>query len=82
MSTLSMELAPQVGLTDEVLAQKIRSHLSSRSNTVYRQLSVAVNDRVATLRGKAGSYYQRQLWLHEVKSFGELDGIVDQIEVA
>jgi len=82
MSTLSMELSPHMNLTDDLIAQRIRSHMSAKNRATDHSLSVEVSDRVATLRGRARSYYQRQLWLHDVKSFAELDGIVDLIEVA
>ncbi|WP_425613862.1 BON domain-containing protein [Anatilimnocola sp. NA78] len=82
MSTLSMELSPHMDLSDDLLAERIRSHMSTKNRATEKLLSVEVSDRVATLRGQARSYYQRQLWLHDVKSFAELDGIVDLIEVA
>jgi hypothetical protein len=77
-----MELSPQVELTDNILAERIRSHIVARHRIAERRLDVEVNSRVATLRGKAASYYQRQLWLHDAKSFKEVDQIVDLIEVA
>jgi osmotically-inducible protein OsmY len=82
MSALSMELNPHLDANDEVLAQRIRNHLMTKHRLAERKLSVEVNDKVATIRGQATSYYQRQLWLHEVKSFKDLDGVVDLIEVA
>ena len=82
MSALSMDLAPHVDVTDDVLAQRIRSHIVTRHRIADRRLMVEVNCGVATLRGWAPSYYQRQLWLHDAKSFKEVDQIVDLIEVA
>jgi osmotically-inducible protein OsmY len=82
MSTLSMDLSPQMDLTDDLLAQRIRSHIVNKHRIAARRLVVEVNDRVATLRGRAASYYQRQLWLHDAKSFKEVEQIIDLIEVA
>ena len=82
MSSLSLELSPQVGQNDEVLAQRIRAHIVSKHRIAERRLLVEVSDRVATLRGWAPSYYQRQLWLHDARSFDEVEQIVDLIEVA
>ena len=82
MTSLSMELNPHVDLTDDdILAERIRAHIISRHRIAERRLDVEVNSRVATLRGQAESYYQRQLWLHDAKSFKEVEQIVDLIEV-
>lgn len=82
MSVLSMELNPHLDATDEVLAQRIRNRLMTKHRLAERKLSVEVKDKVVTIRGLATSYYQRQLWLHEMKSFEGLEGVVDLIEVA
>ena len=82
MSTLSMDLSPQMDLSDDLLAQRIRSHIITKHRLAERRLEVEVNEKVATLRGRAASYYQRQLWLHDAKSFKEVEQIVDLIEVA
>lgn len=82
MSSLSMELCPHPEMSDDLLAQRIRSHIVDKHRLAERRLTVEVNDRVATLRGRANTYYQRQLWLHDVKSFKEVDQVVDLIEVA
>ncbi|WP_254508333.1 BON domain-containing protein [Anatilimnocola floriformis] len=80
MSSLSMDLAPQVD--NEALAQRIREHIVSKHRIAERRLLVEVSAGVATLRGWAPTYYQRQLWLHDARSFGEVEQIVDLIEVA
>lgn len=82
MSALSMDLCPRTEVSDDLLAQRIRSHIINKHRIAERRLTVEVNDRVATLRGRAASYYQRQLWLHDVKSFKEVEEVVDLIEVA
>ena len=82
MSALSMELCPHPEVSDDLLAQRIRSHIVNKHRIAERRLMVEVNDRVATLRGRAASYYQRQLWLHDVKPFKEVEEVVDLIEVA
>jgi len=82
MSSLSMDLAPQVNLNDRVLAERIRSHIVNKHRVAARRLEVEVNSKVAILRGQAETYYQRQLWLHDAKSFKEVEQIVDLIEVA
>jgi hypothetical protein len=82
MSALSMDLCPHTELSDDLLAQRIRQHIINKHRIAERRLMVEVNDRVATLRGRAASYYQRQLWLHDVKSFKEVEEVVDLIEVA
>ncbi len=82
MSSLSMDLSPQIDLSDDLLAQRIRSHIVSKHRIADRRLSIEVSEKVATLRGRAASFYQRQLWLHDVKSFKEVEGVVDLIEVA
>lgn len=81
MSYLSMEFSPQMDVSDDLLAQKIRSHIVTKHKVAELRLLVEVNSRVATLRGRAPSYYQRQLWLQGVKSFKEVEQIVDLIEV-
>jgi hypothetical protein len=77
-----MDLSPHIELTDDLLAQRIRSHIINKHHVAERRLMVEVNSKVATLRGRAASYYQRQLWLHDVKSFKEVEQVVDLIEVA
>ena len=57
------------------------SHIVTKHRVAERRLMVEVNSRVATLRGRAPSYYQRQVWLHDAKSFKEVEQIVDLIEV-
>lgn len=81
MSALSMDLCPHAELPDDLLAQRIRSHIITKHRVAERRLIVEVSDKVATLRGRAASYYQRQLWLHDVKSFKEVQEVVDLIEV-
>jgi osmotically-inducible protein OsmY len=82
MSALSMDLCPHTEMSDELLAQRIRSHIMKKHRIREPRLTVEVNDGVATLRGRASSYYQRQLWLHDVKSFKEVEEVIDLIEVA
>jgi hypothetical protein len=82
MSSMSMDLSPRVDANDDLLAQRIRSHIVTKHRIAERRLMVEVSDNVATLRGWAPSYYQRQLWLHDAKSFKEVEQIVDLIEVA
>ncbi len=82
MSSMSMDLSPQVDVNDDLLAQRIRSHIVTKHRVAEQRLMVEVSDNVATLRGWAPSYYQRQLWLTDAKSFKEVEQIVDLIEVA
>lgn len=81
MSNLSMELTPQMDVNDDLLAQRIRAQVATRNRVADQRLSIEVNSRVATLRGQAASYYQRQQWLHDAKSVKEVEEVVDLIEV-
>jgi osmotically-inducible protein OsmY len=81
MSNLSMELTPSMDVNDDLLAQRIRARIANRQRGAERRLTVEVNSKVATLRGRAASYYQRQQWLHDAKSVSEVEEIVDLIEV-
>lgn len=82
MSNLSMDLTPHIDASDDLLAQRIRAHIVNKHQVAARRLVVEVNSKVATLKGRAASYYQRQLWLHDAKSFEEVEQIIDLIEVA
>jgi hypothetical protein len=81
MSNLSMDHISPKELSDDLLAQRIRSHIVTKHRVAEPRLLVEVSSRVATLRGRAPSYYQRQLWLQGAKSFKEVEQIVDLIEV-
>jgi osmotically-inducible protein OsmY len=81
MSNLSMDLTPQMDSSDDLLAERIRERIANRHRYADRRVTVEVNSKVATLRGHAASYYQRQQWLHDAKSVKEVEDIVDLIEV-
>jgi osmotically-inducible protein OsmY len=81
MSNLSMELTTVMDSHDDLLAERIRARIANRHRWAERRVTVEVNSKVATLRGRAASYYQRQQWLHDAKSVQEVEEVVDLIEV-
>jgi osmotically-inducible protein OsmY len=81
MSNLSMELTPVMDSNDDLLAERIRARIANRHRWAVRRVTVEVNSKVATLRGRAASYYQRQQWLHDAKSVQDVEEVVDLIEV-
>jgi osmotically-inducible protein OsmY len=66
---------------DDQLVQRIRQQLVARSGWAASRLSVDVQEGVATLRGVADSYYQKQLWLHGTQHIPGVVGIHDEITV-
>jgi len=60
---------------------EIAHYLHSRHGEHGRRLRIDVQNGQVVLRGRAESYYQKQLWLHGALQVAGAGGIVDQIEV-
>jgi osmotically-inducible protein OsmY len=66
---------------DERLAQMVSLAIRQRGPRSARELTVLAHQSVVTLRGKARSFYERQLLLHAARRVPGVRQIVDEIEV-
>jgi hypothetical protein len=60
---------------------EITHYLHSRYGEHGRRLRIDVQDGRVVLRGRANTYYQKQLWLHGALQVAGAGGVVDEIEV-
>jgi osmotically-inducible protein OsmY len=79
--TTTATLSAPAQSSSATLADQIVSNLQSKHGPVRTRLRIDVEEDVATLRGVAPSFYQKQLWLHAAASVRGISRVVDHIEV-
>jgi len=67
---------------DGELERRVLSTLLQRQVPALRQISVAVQDGIVTLKGRVQSFYERQLCLICCQRVAGVRKLVDLIEVA
>ena len=67
---------------DELLARNVRNFVLGRIQPATNHVDVDADCGTVTLKGRVGSFYQKQLWLHGTKRVvGEDTVIQDEITV-
>jgi osmotically-inducible protein OsmY len=67
--------------TDERLVQMVTLAIGERRARAVAGLTVVAQQSVVTLRGRARSFYEKQLLLHAVQRVPGVRQIADEIEV-
>jgi osmotically-inducible protein OsmY len=66
---------------DRQLADRVAALLAQRNVPSLRRLQVEARGGIVTLRGRVGSFYEKQLSHHTVRQVAEVSQLVDFIEV-
>ena len=76
-------LAPPVPLAseDEQLARRVRNFILARILPAANYVDVEAEGEIVTLRGRVGTFYQKQLWLNGAQRVAGVRQVIDQIEV-
>jgi osmotically-inducible protein OsmY len=67
--------------SDAHLAARVRNVLLSKVNPGRGQLDVVAHGGVVTLRGRVGSFYHKQLWIHGAQRVVGVERVVDELDV-
>jgi osmotically-inducible protein OsmY len=67
--------------SDTHLATRVRNFLLSKVMPGRGQLDVAADGGVVTLRGRVGSFYHKQLWIHGAQRVAGVHRVVDELDV-
>ena len=67
---------------DELLASQIVQQLAVTNRARLRRLSVAVRAGEVTLRGRVGSFHEKQIAIQACRALSGIDRLVDAVEVA
>lgn len=82
---MSLVVAPDplayASFSDTQLATRVRNALLSKVNPGRGQLEVVACGGIVTLRGRVGSFYHKQLWIHGAQRVGGVERVVDELEV-
>ena len=68
--------------TDSLLASTISTHLSETNRASLRRLSVNVADGEVTLRGRVGSFHEKQIAIQTCRVLPGIDRLIDAVEVS
>lgn len=66
---------------DRNLATRVRNFLLSKVMPGRGQLDVDASDGVVTLRGRVGSFYHKQLWIHGAQRVAGVHRVIDELDV-
>jgi len=66
---------------DEVLAKNVRNFVLDRIQPATNHVEVDAHCGTVTLRGRVGSFYQKQLWLHGAQRVAGVRRVVDELDV-
>lgn len=81
MNSLAPTAMAYETFSDTHLAARVRNFLLSKISPGRGQLDVAVDSGVVTLRGRVGSFYQKQLWIHGAQRVAGVQRVVDELDV-
>jgi osmotically-inducible protein OsmY len=70
-----------VSISDERLAHAISSAIRATRVRPMAGLTIAVTSDVVTLRGRARSFYEKQLLVHAVRHVPGVCQVVDEVDV-
>jgi osmotically-inducible protein OsmY len=68
--------------TNDDLARRVKIFLSSRHQPAFRHLHIEAQGGTVTLRGKVGSFYEKQLSYQCCSRVAGVVKIVDQVDVS
>lgn len=66
---------------DELLARNVRNFVLGRIQPATNHVDVEADGGTVTLRGRVGSFYQKQLWLHGAKQVAGVRRVIDELDV-
>jgi osmotically-inducible protein OsmY len=66
---------------DRQLADRVSALLAQRNVPSLRRLQVEARGSIVTLRGRVGSFYEKQLSHHAVRQIAEVSQLIDLIDV-
>jgi osmotically-inducible protein OsmY len=66
---------------DRQLADRVLALLAQRNVPSLRRLQVEARGSIVTLRGRVGSFYEKQLSHHAVRQVAEVSQLIDLIDV-
>jgi len=73
---------PVVDFTeDELLARNVRNFVLGRIQPATNHVDVDADCGTVTLRGRVGSFYLKQLWLHGAQRVAGVRRVIDELEV-
>lgn len=82
MMTATAEGHPVVEFSeDELLARNVRSFVFGRIQPAANHVDVEAESGTLTLRGRVGSFYQKQLWLHGAQRVAGVRRVIDELDV-
>ena len=67
---------------DELLARNVRNFVFGRIQPASNDVDVDADSGTVTLRGRVGSFYQKQLWLHGAQRVAGVRRVIDELDVA
>jgi osmotically-inducible protein OsmY len=77
-----LALAPSTDLySDQQLATRVKNFLLSKAMPGRGQLDVSAEGGVVTLRGRVGSFYHKQLWVHGAQRVAGVNRVIDELQV-
>ena len=68
-------------LEDEHLARRVRNFILARILPSANLVTVESDGGIVTLRGRVGTFYQKQLWLNGAQRVAGVLRVIDEIEV-
>jgi osmotically-inducible protein OsmY len=74
--------APIPTANDQLLACRIANQLSESNRASLKRLSVAVNNGEVTLRGRVGSFHEKQIAIQACRMLAGIERLIDAVEVA
>ena len=78
---VSQVLASPDLYSDSQLATRVRNFLLSKAMPGRGQLQVSADGGTVTLRGRVGSFYHKQLWIHGAQRVAGVNRVVDELDV-
>jgi osmotically-inducible protein OsmY len=66
---------------DELLARNVRNFVLGRIQPATNYVEVDADCGTVTLKGRVGSFYQKQLWLHGAQRVAGVRRVVDELDV-
>jgi osmotically-inducible protein OsmY len=73
---------PVVDFTeDELLARNVLNFVLGRIQPATNHVDVDADRGTVTLRGRVGSFYQKQLWLHGAQRVAGVRRVIDELDV-
>ena len=66
---------------DELLARNVRNFVLGRIQPATNLVHVDADSGTVTLRGRVGSFYLKQLWLHGAQRVAGVRRVIDELDV-